>query len=459
MAMSPPTSFSTINDKSTQISSWLEELPPTPPADEERGLLKRKRAISEPTSVHQFTTMSTHRDVSPSKRQQRDSDDLRPEQSVSVVDSNARPLILGSSTTFSPPGSRVGASTPRRSNSPSRETIAALRVASPSITTEPLDGVESEPPAQVMAVVARLENGLDQGWIPGWLEELVRADTDIGFQRFKPIAFSNTATRDLSDPNLDSAARAELEYTLRKVKNIFKKALHCQTRGRDENAWCDDVIRPMVKLALRLYAKGKLSLQNVQSQSIDIEFLSRATDASGKQRILDRKADYTLSYSHDTSPFEALYARLLQHRNQCISHTTDAFTKTTAVFSGVEVKPSDGDKLEAEYQLSIWMAANLRKKAKLGRRVGLPDTAYLIEPGFTIVGHEMYFYITYMDSRQGEAVRILEFGNAATSSMSGAFKQLRMWRNVIEYGLDEGLDGFWGRFLKPVLERLAAGDE
>lgn len=136
MATSPPTSFSTINDRATQISSWLEELPPTPPADEERGLLKRKRATSEPTSVHQFTAMSTHRSVSPSKRQRRDSDDLRPEQSVSAVGSNARPLILGSSTTFSPPGSRVGASTPRRSNSPSRETIAALRVALPPITTE-----------------------------------------------------------------------------------------------------------------------------------------------------------------------------------------------------------------------------------------------------------------------------------------------------------------------------------
>ena len=88
-------------------------------------------------------------------------------------------------------------------------------------------------------------------------------DTDVGFQRFKPIAFSNTATRDLSDPSLDPAARAELEYTLKKVKKIFKKALHCQTRGRDENAWCDDVVRPMAKLALRLYAIGRLSLQSV----------------------------------------------------------------------------------------------------------------------------------------------------------------------------------------------------
>lgn len=125
----------------------------------------------------------------------------------------------------------------------------------------------------------------------------------------------------------------------------------------------------------------------------------------------------------------------------------------------MEVKPSDGDKLEAEYQLSIWMAANLCKKAKLRRRASLPDTACLVEPGFTVVGHKMYFYIAYMDSGQGEAVRILELGNAASSSMSGAFKQLRMWQNVIEYGLDEGRDGFWGGFLKPVLDRSASSDD
>lgn len=104
------------------------------------------------------------------------------------------------------------------------------------------------------------------------------------------------------------------------------------------------------------------------------------------------------------------------------------------------------------------MAANLRKKAKLGRRAGLPDTTCLVEPGFTVVGHELYFYIAYMDSGQDEAVRLLEFGNAATSSISGVFRQLRMWRNVIEYGLGEGVDGFWGGFLKPVLESLAIGD-
>jgi len=105
------------------------------------------------------------------------------------------------------------------------------------------------------------------------------------------------------------------------------------------------------------------------------------------------------------------------------------------------------------------MAASLRKKAKLGQRAGLPDTTCLVEPGFTVVGHELYFYVAYLESEHGEAVRILEFGNAAMRSVSGVFKQLRMWRNVVEYGIDEGPDGFWGGFLKKVLERLAVGDD
>jgi hypothetical protein len=104
------------------------------------------------------------------------------------------------------------------------------------------------------------------------------------------------------------------------------------------------------------------------------------------------------------------------------------------------------------------MAASLRKKAKLGRRAGLPDTTCIVEPAFTVVGHDLYQYIAYLDSEKGGAVRVLEFGQLATSSVSGIFKQLRMWRNVIEYSLDEGPEGFWGGFLKSVLEKLAFSD-
>jgi len=68
------------------------------------------------------------------------------------------------------------------------------------------------------------------------------------------------------------------------------------------------------------------------------------------------------------------------------------------------------------------MVASLCKKAKLGQHVGLPDTTCLIEPGFTIIRYELYFYIAYLESKEGEAVHILKFGNAATSSILGVFK-------------------------------------
>lgn len=54
-----------------------------------------------------------------------------------------------------------------------------------------------------------------------------------------------------------------LVYLLRKVKKIWLSARVCESRGRDENAWCMDVILPLVKLAMRLEGGDKLWLQSV----------------------------------------------------------------------------------------------------------------------------------------------------------------------------------------------------
>jgi hypothetical protein len=48
-----------------------------------------------------------------------------------------------------------------------------------------------------------------------------------------------------------------------------------------------------------------------------------------------------------------------------LGHTTDAFTKRTVLFSGIEVMPSDGGHGQTELQLSVWLAASLRNKARL----------------------------------------------------------------------------------------------
>ena len=197
-----------------------------------------------------------------------------------------------------------------------------------------------------------------------------------------------------------------------------------------------------------------------QSQAIEPCYLS--TDSKTGRR-LDRKADFTLSYSHETSDIAAFYARL-PPQNSALSHVTDAFTKTTALLSGIEVKPADGDKSEAEYQISIWMGASLRKKAELARMAGLSDIiSALIEPAFVVVGHEWYFYLVYLQPTG--AVHVLEHGSCSTNSVSRMFKILRVLRNVVEYGLEGfegGLEtkvGYWGGFLGPVLEKLVGGEK
>lgn len=184
-------------------------------------------------------------------------------------------------------------------------------------------------------------------------------------------------------------------------------------------------------------------------------------DASGKPRILDRKADFTLSFSHMPSAgFNGIYSRLRAANASVISHMADAFTRTTALFSCVEVKPASGDRTEAGYQLSIWMAASLRKKLQLARCVGLVDKSGLVEPCFSIVGHETRVYFAFMGSEETDAVHILGpevgcFGLCETGSVSGIFRTLRLWRNVIAYGRDESREGFWGGFMEEVLQRLA----
>jgi hypothetical protein len=80
----------------------------------------------------------------------------------------------------------------------------------------------------------------------------ITADTDTGFQTTQPAAFSKIAT---PNPSLEPAVRTELEYTLRIVKRIFRKALPW-IRGHNEKALCDDVVRSLVRLALRQYTQA-----------------------------------------------------------------------------------------------------------------------------------------------------------------------------------------------------------
>jgi hypothetical protein len=52
------------------------------------------------------------------------------------------------------------------------------------------------------------------------------------------------------------------------VKAIFINASGCMKDSRDENAWCDDVVRPLIRLAIKLYGDGRWWLQSVYVECI-----------------------------------------------------------------------------------------------------------------------------------------------------------------------------------------------
>ncbi|KAF2007775.1 hypothetical protein P154DRAFT_3462 [Amniculicola lignicola CBS 123094] len=216
-----------------------------------------------------------------------------------------------------------------------------------------------------------------------------------------------------------------------------------------------------------MYGKGKWWLQNVQSQSINPDYLSIPITGV-KEKFIDRKTDYTLSYSHRDADISSLYSRLAVAYHDEVSHVMDTFTKRTALFSGLEIKPSYGIHTEAELQMSIWIAASLRKKMELARTAGVNIVlAAMAEPALTIVGHEHCIYYAYPrsdlagsgdGSRSEGGVHVLASGLVLrTDSVRGVFQLLQLYRNLLEYGMDKGDDGYWGRFLGRVLEGLASG--
>jgi hypothetical protein len=206
-----------------------------------------------------------------------------------------------------------------------------------------------------------------------------------------------------------------------------------------------------------------------QSQSINSLYLSTIPASTitdpNRRKPIDRKTDYVLSYSHRDSNISALYRGLEAANNSEIGHTLDTFTKRTALFSGFEVKPASGDHTEAELQMSIWIAASLRKKQELARiaQVQLQLTA-MAEPALTIVGHEHSVYYAYpradlMSGRSG--VHILgpdldRFERLSTDSIRGVFRLARFYGNLMVYGMDEGENGYWGGLFRPILETLAS---
>ena len=221
------------------------------------------------------------------------------------------------------------------------------------------------------------------------------------------------------------------------------------------------LLRDSLKILLTCHSSS-------QSQSINPLYLSTVSNATpndpSRRKYIDRKTDYVLSFSHRDADISNLYKRLETADQEIIGHTLDTFTKRTALFSGFEVKTALGDHIEAELQMSIWIAASLRKKQELAQTAQLQyDAARMVEPALTIVGHRHSIYYAYPRQKlalQTSDVHVLSpdgyrFAELDTKSIRGIFRLIKFYGNLLKYGMDKEEDGYWGGFLEPVLKKLA----
>ena len=75
------------------------------------------------------------------------------------------------------------------------------------------------------------------------------------------MGYQTTKSTDFDYNDVRSAE--ELSDLWKEVKTIFLNARDCKDGSRDENAWCDDVVRPLIHLTMELYGNGKWWFQNV----------------------------------------------------------------------------------------------------------------------------------------------------------------------------------------------------
>lgn len=260
------------------MEKWLNSThaarcPPTPPpellleADLHTSARKRKRAMTLPADTSSFSAdissfpadrssaqASSRRSDSPKRRRvdhNDAADDVDTAQSASQVGSESV-LSLTERSTFVPPTSRASSSI-LRSRSPTRETPIILKSASPPVLTESLNGIETPPPAHIQQLGDYLLTNIDTHFIPLGLKQVIKDDADVGYQATKPADFAL----------VDAQTSGELAAMWTKVKAIFLNARDCKDGGRDENAWCDDVFRPLISLAIKLYGDDRWWLQSV----------------------------------------------------------------------------------------------------------------------------------------------------------------------------------------------------
>ncbi|KAE8153589.1 hypothetical protein BDV25DRAFT_21724 [Aspergillus avenaceus] len=346
-------------------------------------------------------------------------------RSRNFVDDDAASLLsnLSDRTRFEP--SVQSSSATSRQRSPARDLLNELPLSSPPIHCFRPKSIPL--PKPVLSLRQRLGRNLGVKLIPIQLKDKIAAEAPEEALEIPDTAFDDTINY-TSD---------QLDILWQDMSEIYHEAAECEEYGQDENAWCSGVIQMILQKGIKRHTI--LQLKNVQSQTIDPNLLPRMRD----KHPVSKKVDYTFAFSIREPQVTETYDHfLIASPHQTLSQTTDPFTKRVALFSGVEVKQSNGGGTEALVQLAIWLAAGLEKSSKLHNLRGDKSGNLELLPniGWTVIGHDWNLYIAFRGLFEGQD-RIyvdgpIESLGASTRTYYGIFKLVDLVQRLSEYARD-----------------------
>ncbi|KAL3439937.1 hypothetical protein BJX65DRAFT_315282 [Aspergillus insuetus] len=309
-----------------------------------------------------------------------------------------------------------------RQRSPVRDLLNELPLSSPSIHCTRPKSVPLPDSVRSLRQVLGLDFGVKL--IPAPLKDKIRSEAPDEAIDIPDAAFYDAV----------NATPDELNALWLDVTEIYNEAAEAEEHGQDENSWGTGVVQAILRRGVKRHPI--LQWKNVQTQSIDPGLLPRLPH----KNAVSKKVDYTFAFSIRDPQVKDIYNDFWNtFPDQTVSQTTDPFTKRVALFSGIEVKQSNGGNTEALVQLAIWLAAGLEKLSRLQGLHGEKSDSRALLPaiGWTVIGHDWNLYIAFRGCFEGQD-RIYVDGpveslSASTRTYYGIFKLIDLVRRLSSY--------------------------
>ncbi|KAJ5580220.1 uncharacterized protein N7459_006205 [Penicillium hispanicum] len=213
---------------------------------------------------------------------------------------------------------------------------------------------------------------------------------------------------------------------------IASASCTCATELRSEGSWLNKVSLPLLEQAL---IELPLECWSVQTESVHPLYQPRYTARDAYSRKID------LVVGLPVQPWEEDYQRAgLGTPDKQFSHILHPHTGKRILGLGIEIKAADGNLIEAQVQLGVWMSG-LLMWAFTQRKDGICPPPLV---GCTVVGEDWKFYIAVAGNASSgtleEVKRIwgpLSDLDGHTSSVKQTESLIRKLRRVMTYIVSE----------------------